>query len=256
MMMMMVVVVVVMTVLLIMVMAVVFATVGRGCQLSLEIRCHELFHGRAGEPGTYGDPMLGEVGQGTFADASGNDHCDALPAQPPGERARLMFGRRQHLGLQRSFLVGIHLDHRKLAATAEVAVKVTVFNGNGYFHKQRDTWFVMVCGRSAAFGVKKSWKMRNQRRLLPQLVLVWLVGRWSDAVFILNSFSARPASGGLPGAHRPPPPSAAALESGAPAAGHSELLAPELAATERMQDFLDLAADMGSYPHTSLFQLP
>jgi len=39
-----------------------------------------------------------------------------------------------------------------------------------------------------------------------------------------------------------------------PTTRHAELIAPELAATERAQDFLDLAAEMWSYSHTAFFQ--
>ena len=42
----------------------------------------------------------------------------------------------------------------------------------------------------------------------------------------------------------------------APTTRHAEFIAPELAATERVQDFLDLAAEMRSHSHAALFQFP
>jgi hypothetical protein len=41
-----------------------------------------------------------------------------------------------------------------------------------------------------------------------------------------------------------------------PATRHAELVTPELAATERVQDCLDPAAEMRSHSHAALFQLP
>lgn len=41
-----------------------------------------------------------------------------------------------------------------------------------------------------------------------------------------------------------------------PATRHAEFVAPELAATERVQDCLDPAAEMRSHSHAALFQLP
>ncbi len=40
----------------------------------------------------------------------------------------------------------------------------------------------------------------------------------------------------------------------APTTRHAELVALELAATERVQDFLDLATNMRPYPHAPFFQ--
>ncbi len=119
------VVVMMMTMLVVMVVPVVFATGGCGGQLAVQVRRHELFHGCVGKPGAHGDAMMGEIGQGTLTNATGNDNRDALLTQPTRERAGLMFRRRQYFGLQRQLLVGIDLDQRKLAATAEVAVQPT-----------------------------------------------------------------------------------------------------------------------------------
>jgi hypothetical protein len=95
MMMVMTVLVVVMTGFMVMLMPVVFATVGRDCQLTVEIRCHELFHGRVANAGANGDAMMRKIGQRAFPDAASDDYRDTLFAQPPWERAGLMFGCRQ-----------------------------------------------------------------------------------------------------------------------------------------------------------------
>ncbi len=114
--------VVMMTMFVIMVVSVVFAAIGCDRQLSVEVRSDQLFNGCICCAGPHRDAVVGEVGQGTVANPAGNHHLDALLTQPTRERARFVFGRRQHVRVQRDPLFSIHLDDSKLAAAAEVAV--------------------------------------------------------------------------------------------------------------------------------------
>jgi hypothetical protein len=117
----------------IVIMPVVFAALRRERQLTVEIRRYELFHGCVGNPGAHRDAMLRKVGERALANAAGDDHRDALIAQPTGEGAGLVFRRRHHLGASRYLLPGIHLDQREFSATTEVTVQPTVG------HRNRDT---------------------------------------------------------------------------------------------------------------------
>ena len=126
--------VVIMTMFVVVVMPMVFATIGCGRQLTVEIRSDQLFQGRVCHSGPHRDAMMGEVGQRALTDAARNDNLDALLTQPARKCAGLMFRRGQHVGMQRYLLFRVHLHQRKLTAAAEVSVQVAVFMGDGNFH--------------------------------------------------------------------------------------------------------------------------
>lgn len=80
---------------------------------------------------------MGKVGEGAVADATGDDHLDTLLAQPAGEGAGLVFGRRLNLGVQHDLPVWIHLDQGELAAAAEVPVQAALEDRQGQSERVR-----------------------------------------------------------------------------------------------------------------------
>jgi hypothetical protein len=128
-------VVMVMAMLMVVMMPVVRATVGGSGQLAVEVGGDQLLDRRIRHPRPHGDAVMGEVGQSALTDASSNDDLNALLAQPARENAGLVFGGRQHLCAERDFSIRIHLDQRKLAATAKVSVEAAGYMGDGNFHR-------------------------------------------------------------------------------------------------------------------------
>jgi hypothetical protein len=103
-------------------------------QLAVQVGRNQRFDRLIGNPGYDVDAMPGKDGQGALADPADDDQFDAQALQPAGKRPRDMFGRGQRFGAQGGFGAWIHLDHRKVAAAAEMRIQATVFNRNCYFH--------------------------------------------------------------------------------------------------------------------------
>jgi hypothetical protein len=127
--------VMVMAVLMPVFMVVVFAAIRGDGQLAAQISRHQFLDGCPGWAGAHRDAMLGEDGQGATADATGDDRSHSQLPQPTRERPRLMLGRWQHVGAERGLLLGVDLDHGKLAAAAEMVVETSVLNWNGDLHR-------------------------------------------------------------------------------------------------------------------------
>jgi hypothetical protein len=123
-----------MTVSMVVLMAVVFAPGRRLGQLAGQVGLHQGFDGCRRPTGTHRDAVVGEDLERPPADAPHNDGRDTLLAQPPGERAGLMLGRRDDLRPQDLSRVRIDSNQRELAAATEMAVQAPVFMGNGNSH--------------------------------------------------------------------------------------------------------------------------
>ncbi len=103
-------------------------------QLAVQVGLDQSIDRLIGKPGHDVDALLGKERQGAMANATGDDELDSLTLQPAGKSSRLVFGRRQRFGAEGRFILGVHFDHCKVAAAAEMRIQAAVINGDGDFH--------------------------------------------------------------------------------------------------------------------------
>jgi hypothetical protein len=117
-----------------MVMLVMLTAVRRLDQATLQTGVDQGFYWRVRLPGSHLDAVLGKYSQRTTANAADDDKLDPQALQPAREGARLMVRRGQSLRVEYCLGALIHLDHRELAAAAEMRVQASIFNRNGNLH--------------------------------------------------------------------------------------------------------------------------
>lgn len=126
-----------MLVIVIVMMAVPRATFRSAGQRAGQVPGDQRLHRNARLASSHFDALLGEKIKRPPADAADDDRADPLLMEPARKQAGLMFGGRDYLRAKGGFGVGIHFDHRKFAAAAEVVMEAAVIMWYGNFHR----WF-------------------------------------------------------------------------------------------------------------------